>query len=98
MNTKQKVEVMLAQDAGQPIEVRVRGGQWKDWVGPANPFWNWEKNEYRVKVPKKWFCVWRWKDQELLRVSYQKSEHPPHPVNLDPREEIVVVQDWKEYQ
>jgi hypothetical protein len=92
MNTKQKVEVMLAFEAGKRIEVKCGKGEWKAWQGSSDPNWNWEYNEYRLKIPRKWFTVLNVHFDGSLVVRTLESD--TKPAELAAR----VVQPWTEYE
>lgn len=47
--TQQKIEVMRAFEEGKKIECKSNDLDWKEWILPHEPVWNWEKFDYRVK-------------------------------------------------
>jgi len=52
MNTKEKIEVMQAWDAGEPLQIKDYNDEWLDFPTDSEPTWNWDNCDYRIK-PKR---------------------------------------------
>lgn len=52
--TQQKIEVMRAFEEGKKIECKSKGLDWKEWILPQEPAWNWAECDYRVKEEPKY--------------------------------------------
>jgi len=51
MTTKEKIEVMQAEDEGKPLQFRdtqIQDHKWED-LNHKCALWNWERNEFRIK-------------------------------------------------
>ena len=49
MNTKEKIEVMQAWDAGEPLQIKDYNDEWLDFPTDSEPTWNWDNCDYRIK-------------------------------------------------
>lgn len=73
--TQQKIEVMRAFEEGKRIECKSNGLDWKEWILPHEPAWDWAKCDYRVKeeTPEKEL---KEKYYEIFKDEFQNDQIP----------------------
>lgn len=70
---KEKIEVMQAFVAGQPIEARALGSP-VVWYNCETPNWNWLDSDYRVKPQPRRVWVNYWPGSDAISVHATKED------------------------
>ena len=90
MNTKEKIKIMQAWDAGQPLQIKDYNDEWLDFPTDSEPTWNWDNCDYRIK-PK----LSKYRQIERLLVALRVVRNIPYQYadtnNITPE---VVVRRW----
>ena len=90
MNTKEKIEVMQAWDAGEPLQVKDYNDEWLDFPTDSEPTWNWDNCDYRIKSKPQ--VVWIAPQYDVTHV-YHSLEDIPLKYRVDLRKFVEVVED-----